>query len=240
MSPRHKRKKVVNQFRISTFFGVVFARSVNEKAPGDLCIFPQLSLKERKQSARAPTATGEAPVLPGANQGCEMVCPLTTKRADLCLKSVVSGINAISSAAMTKKHHGAPCISTDRKNRPFLGRFGRKTGLRAKENRVCFRVFAYFEDFLRCKLLQGRNYHWQRSLKKNHAKKPTVGFLVFGTSGKILIVRIEKCTDSIVEKWLRVHASTETEQIMGGPLCGLSRPTVGEGWRPFAVPCVIR
>jgi hypothetical protein len=44
-------------------------------------------------------------------------------------------------------------FSTDRKNWPFLGRFGRKTALRAKENDVYFCVFAFFEVFLPCKLL---------------------------------------------------------------------------------------
>jgi hypothetical protein len=83
---------------------------------------------------------------------------------------------------------------------PFLRRFGRKTGVRAKQNDTFFRVFAIFEVFLCCKPLPGRNYHRFMLSQKNHTKKPTVGFLLFGASGKIFIVIVEKHTDRVEGK----------------------------------------
>jgi hypothetical protein len=38
-------------------------------------------------------------------------------------------------------------ISTDTKNRPFLGRFGRKMALHMKENDILFCVFVVFWGF---------------------------------------------------------------------------------------------
>jgi hypothetical protein len=53
-------------------------------------------------------------------------------------KKVIPEINTISSAAITKRAKGERWISTDRKNRPFLGRFGRKNDVLGNENRVYF------------------------------------------------------------------------------------------------------
>ena len=80
---------------------------------------------------------------------------------------------------------------------PFLRRFGRKTGVRAKQNDTFFRVFAIFEVFLCCKPLPGRNYHRFMLSQKNHTKKPTVGFLLFGASGKIFTMIVNEYMDSV-------------------------------------------
>ena len=76
---------------------------------------------------------------------------------DFWPKMRLKGISVISSATMAKKASGARCLSTDRKNGPFLGRFGSKIDVSRNKNDIFFRVFAIFEDFLRCKPLQIRN-----------------------------------------------------------------------------------
>jgi hypothetical protein len=46
--------------------------------------------------------------------------------------------------------------------------------------------------------LRIRHYQQSAPSKKNHTKKPTVGFLVFGAYGRISIVKVEKHTDHVV------------------------------------------
>jgi len=76
-------------------------------------------------------------------------------------------------------------LSVDRKKRPFLGLFCRKTGIRAKENETFFRAFPIFWGFLRRKSLFMSHKRRSGPSKKNRAENPTVGFLVQHRCAKI-------------------------------------------------------
>jgi hypothetical protein len=103
----------------------------------------------------------------------------------------------------------------------FSGVLAAKSMFREIKMILCFRVFAIFEDFLHCKPLQGRHYKQFRPIKKNHTKKPTVGFLVFGLSDKIFTVRIEKdikvieC-EAVAQQAFVTTNIRESAQVLGG------------------------
>ena len=46
-------------------------------------------------------------------------------------------------------------------------------------------------------MLKERNYRRARPSEKNHTKKPTVGFLIFGRYGKIFNVKVKKHTECV-------------------------------------------
>jgi hypothetical protein len=57
----------------------------------------------------------------------------------------------------------------------------------------------------------------RKPLQKNHTKKPTVGFLVFGVSGKIFIVKVEKHTDRVEGEQVarQANCNRESTRILG-------------------------
>ena len=80
----------------------------------------------------------------------------------------------------------------------FLDRFGSKIDVARNKNDTCFLVFALFRVFLSCNPLQGSHYRRSGPFIKNHTKKPTVGFSVFGDYGNIFIVRLKLSMDDVV------------------------------------------
>jgi hypothetical protein len=50
-------------------------------------------------------------------------------------------------------------------------------------------------NFLRLQDVEREELPSTKSLEKNHTKKPTVGFLPFNSSGKLIIVKVEKHTE---------------------------------------------
>ena len=55
-------------------------------------------------------------------------------------------------------------------------------------------------NFLRLQDVEREELPSTKSLGKNHTKKPTVGFLVFGTCGKIFNVKVEMHTECVERK----------------------------------------
>jgi hypothetical protein len=70
-----------------------------------------------------------------------------------------------------------------------------------------FTIFTVLRGFLRCKQLIRKDKHRSKPSQKNHTKKPMEGLWVFGTCGKVIIVKVEKHTDrveseSVASSWL--------------------------------------
>jgi hypothetical protein len=68
----------------------------------------------------------------------------------------------------------------------FCGVLAEKQGARALKKDDFFGFFHFFEGFLSCKPLLVRNLQIKEAFRKNRAEKPTVGFLIWTGSGKIL------------------------------------------------------
>jgi hypothetical protein len=79
-----------------------------------------------------------------------------------------------------------PYNRTDSKKEPFLGRFGRKTGVAGEENTIFSCCFSLFRGFWPGKPLILRILHGADSFQKNRIKKPTVGFCFFSGFGNIV------------------------------------------------------
>jgi hypothetical protein len=62
-----------------------------------------------------------------------------------------------------------------------LGRFGRKTGKWARKKAFYFALFHVWVVFLVCMSLPGSILQILEGSQKNRAKKPTVGFFIFGS-----------------------------------------------------------
>jgi len=108
-----------------------------------------------------------------ARRKCSSVVKIASKNA-------VLEINVISSAATAKKAHDATRLSTDTKNRPFLGRFGRKTGVRGKVFDALKCVFSVFLRLLSSQVIAFEQQASIQLLQKKSYLKAYRRFLGFG------------------------------------------------------------
>jgi hypothetical protein len=77
--------------------------------------------------------------------------------------------------------HAAPLQKrTDSKNRPVLGRFGRKTGVGRGEKNIFFCLFARFSGFLRLQVVVGQKLPEDLRLQKKSCRKTYRRFFVLG------------------------------------------------------------
>jgi hypothetical protein len=67
-----------------------------------------------------------------------------------------------------------------------MGRFGRKTGGEGKLFTILFCIFRVFQDFFIGKPLRIKKKRRAGPSKKNHTRKPTVGFCRFLDCGTIM------------------------------------------------------
>jgi hypothetical protein len=114
-------------------------------------------------------------------------------------RSFSNQCNLLCRSVLDIKRPGAIVVLTE-KTGLFWGGLAAKTMFREIKMILCFAFLPVVRRFCLRKSLHGSNKHRYKPSKKNHTKKPTVGFLVFKNWRKVVSMMNDKSVDQRDER----------------------------------------